>query len=724
VAGTDRGGTLKPGEVLNNTYIIETLIGAGGTGEVYRARNRASGREMAIKILRREFAQNPAFVNLMRREAEVLHEVVDDAVVRYHDLLESDTHGGFFFLAMEFIRGESLADLMSRGPVDEATLLQIARRVAQGLKAAHSKLAFHRDLSPDNIILRDGDASRAVVIDFGIAKDVSQDARTVVGSGFAGKFQYAAPEQMDGNVDGRSDLYSLGMTLIGAFRGRTPDVGGSFLEVIKSKSRKPDISDMPGLLHALVDRLVEPDPAKRFQSAGEVLEFLSHGGKPPRRAADAPDAGRAPAPERRSVLEEREARPAPRPAAARRGGGAGLWVGLVALIAILGGAGFYFGLGPGRAMLFGPEFPRADPYRFEILVTGPGAMTAAGNAPSPEAAAAFRAALAAINGGRTPEGEIAAASGVPGEGWQPAIVAIARAAGILPAWSLKVAGTAAELAGEAPDQATHDTVIAAAEAAAREGGITLASRITVAVQPLLLATLDREINSFATCGPLEVLGGDGTEVPPGQPVTVAGAVSRAEDQVLIERAVAPLLEGRPLRLKLGVLNVPVCRLMGVLPAEPSSQMTLRYSHGDKAGTVEDSIYRLNENPVVDLELAAADAGYLTVFYADSEGQVFHFLPHNNRPDNSLARVGTVTGDRRSVRLTWPEAEASVAQLGFRVVEPFGVNLITAIRTPRPLFAEMRPRAESIDAFLPALQAALAAAGPDAVVTYRYLATQP
>ena len=105
-------GILRSGELLNNTYVIEKLIGSGGTGEVYLAKNIVSGRKFAIKILKQEFSQNEAFINLMRREADVLHNVINDAVVRYNELLKSEMHGGFVFLVMEFIEGQQLAEIM------------------------------------------------------------------------------------------------------------------------------------------------------------------------------------------------------------------------------------------------------------------------------------------------------------------------------------------------------------------------------------------------------------------------------------------------------------------------------------------------------------------------------------------------------------------------------------------------------------------------------------
>ena len=99
--------------------------------------------------------------------------------------------------------------------------------MAEGLVATHARKIVHRDLSPDNIILRGGEPAQAVIIDFGIAKDASAGARTIVGNDFAGKYEYAAPEQMHGRAEPRSDLYALGASLLATFRGRVPDVGGS-----------------------------------------------------------------------------------------------------------------------------------------------------------------------------------------------------------------------------------------------------------------------------------------------------------------------------------------------------------------------------------------------------------------------------------------------------------------------------------------------------------------
>ncbi|MEL6235901.1 MAG: serine/threonine-protein kinase, partial [Pseudomonadota bacterium] len=431
MAADRMGGTLQRGDVLNNTYEIDELIAIGGTGEVYRARNRAAGREIAIKILRREYAGNETFLDLMRREAAVLHEVRDDAVVRYYDILHSDLHGGFTFLVMEYIRGESLADRMARAPLDEPTCLVIARRVAQGLKASHDKKAYHRDLSPDNVILREGDPARAVLIDFGIAKDVNEDARTIIGGGFAGKYQYAAPEQINGHSDGRSDLYSLGMTLIGAFRGGPPSAGASNIDILRAKDDPPEISDLPGKLRQLVGKLTNPDPNQRFQTPDEVLGFLSGSAMPPPAAEPAPSAARV--------------TPPPSVSAPRRSSG-GLVTVLLLLVALLGGGGWYFGLGPGRDLI-APQAPEVESYRMEILMAGPGRMRVSGHAPSDDAVATALTALTSLNNGTLPEGAIEAARNVPHPEWPNAVLAMARAASRMQVWWIYVEGLEAEIAG-------------------------------------------------------------------------------------------------------------------------------------------------------------------------------------------------------------------------------------------------------------------------------------
>ena len=137
--------------------------------------------------------------------------------------------------------------------------------------ATHARNIVHRDLSPDNIVLRGDDPAEAVIIDFGIAKDASAGARTIVGNDFAGKYEYAAPEQMHGRAEPRSDLYALGASLLAIFRGRVPDMGGSPGEVLRRKEQPLDTAGVPEPLKGLIDTLTQPDPARRPPSAAAAV---------------------------------------------------------------------------------------------------------------------------------------------------------------------------------------------------------------------------------------------------------------------------------------------------------------------------------------------------------------------------------------------------------------------------------------------------------------------
>jgi len=140
----------RPGDVLNNTYEIEGVLGRGGTGEVYRVVNKVTGRIFAIKALNAQFTGNEDYVELMKREEE-MRNIIHDSVVRYNECSRTDS--GSVILVMDYIAGPSLADAMIERQISEKELLIVAHRIAEGLVAAHGHGMVHRDLSPDNIIL-------------------------------------------------------------------------------------------------------------------------------------------------------------------------------------------------------------------------------------------------------------------------------------------------------------------------------------------------------------------------------------------------------------------------------------------------------------------------------------------------------------------------------------------------------------------------------------------
>ena len=264
----------KPGDLLNNTYRIEAILGRGGTSEVYRAQNEVSKRLIAIKALKSEFSDNEDYLTLMTREEEI-REIRHEAVVRYSE--NHRTRDGHIYLVMDYVEGPALEKIMQDGGMPADDLIKVIKRVAQGLQVAHSRNIVHRDLSPDNIILRGGVPEEAVIIDFGIAKDTNPGAKTIIGNEFAGKYGYAAPEQLSGNSDPRTDLYSLGALVLATFRGKKPDMGRNPMEILQKKALPLDTEGVPEPLKSLIDKMSDPIPDRRFQSAAALLASLEPG---------------------------------------------------------------------------------------------------------------------------------------------------------------------------------------------------------------------------------------------------------------------------------------------------------------------------------------------------------------------------------------------------------------------------------------------------------------
>jgi serine/threonine protein kinase len=270
-----RMSILRPGQLLAHTYEIEALVARGGMGEVYRARHIDVGSRHAIKVILPELANNPAIINMFTEEARKLRMVRDDAVVAYDGMFRDEN--GLRYLVMEYADGLPLSRAMREAPLRPEDVLRLRDRLAQGLGAAHAREIYHRDISPDNIILVDGRVDRAKIIDFGIAKAGAAGEHTIIGSDFAGKYSYVAPEQLGmfgGAVDGRSDLYSLGLVLAAAALGRPLPMGNSPASAIEARGRVPDLSALPEELRGELAPLLEPDPARRPGSVRELQASL------------------------------------------------------------------------------------------------------------------------------------------------------------------------------------------------------------------------------------------------------------------------------------------------------------------------------------------------------------------------------------------------------------------------------------------------------------------
>jgi serine/threonine-protein kinase len=288
---------VAPGTRLNGIYEIDRMIGVGGMGEVYKGHEIQTGTAVAIKMLLPEMAENEAALALFRKEASALHYLMHDAIVRYfvftvEPVLQRP------YLAMEFVDGRPLGDLLEEGPLTLEALLRLMKRVASGLKAAHERGIIHRDVSPDNIIVPQNDVARAKIIDFGIARSTQIGDATIIGSGFAGKHNYVSPEQIGlygGDVNAQSDVYSLGLVLFYALTGQKLDMGGTQFQLVEKRRRVPDLGAVDARVRPLLERMLQPDPKDRPAMA-EIEDWSIGSSKAP--AGKKPD--RAAAPDRRT----------------------------------------------------------------------------------------------------------------------------------------------------------------------------------------------------------------------------------------------------------------------------------------------------------------------------------------------------------------------------------------------------------------------------------------
>lgn len=263
------------GTQLSGIYELDERIASGGMGEVYRGHNIQTGDHVAIKIVLPEFARDQTILSLFRKEASILNHLSHDAVVRYH-VFTIDPGIGRPYLAMEFVDGQSLYDVMRGGAMATQDVRKLCHRLASGLSAVHQAGAIHRDLSPDNIILPGGRVERAKIIDFGIARSAAVGGETLIGGKFAGKYNYVSPEQLGlygGEVSEQSDIYSLGLVLAAALRGKPIDMGGSQYEIVEKRRTVPDLSGIDADFRDIVEAMLQPDPNDRPASMAEIARL-------------------------------------------------------------------------------------------------------------------------------------------------------------------------------------------------------------------------------------------------------------------------------------------------------------------------------------------------------------------------------------------------------------------------------------------------------------------
>jgi len=278
--------SLAPGQRLG-PYEIVSPLGAGGMGEVYRARDTRLERTVALKILPKEFSCDPVRKQRFEQEAKTISSLNHPHICVLHDVGHQD---GIDFLVMECVEGETLAKRLEKGPLPMEQVLKFGAQIADALDRAHRSGVVHRDLKPGNIMLT---PTGTKLLDFGLAKPavalVSGSTLTVAArpspmtqeGTIVGTFQYMSPEQVEGKgVDGRSDIFSLGAVLYEMVTGKKAFEGKSQLSVASAiLEKEPEaISAMklltpPALDHG-IRRCLAKDPEERWQTARDLAQEL------------------------------------------------------------------------------------------------------------------------------------------------------------------------------------------------------------------------------------------------------------------------------------------------------------------------------------------------------------------------------------------------------------------------------------------------------------------
>jgi serine/threonine-protein kinase len=269
------------GRTLNHRYLVEDKIGEGGFGAVFRGKQIATGREVALKILHPHNVSDETIVARFRREAEACSKLRDPHTVTTYDF--DETPDGILYLAMELLRGQSLHQLQKSqgGRLPAVRVLRIMEQVASSLAEAHAQGIVHRDMKPENVFIENrAGADHVKVLDFGIAKIVSDErpvpALTAVGQTL-GTLEFMSPEQLRGQqLDGRSDLYALGMMAYEMLAGRLPfHASRNPIDIINFHMKQPppapsQLAPDAGIrpeVDAVVLKMVQKDRDQRFDDA-------------------------------------------------------------------------------------------------------------------------------------------------------------------------------------------------------------------------------------------------------------------------------------------------------------------------------------------------------------------------------------------------------------------------------------------------------------------------
>jgi serine/threonine protein kinase/tetratricopeptide (TPR) repeat protein len=271
------------GRSLGGRYKILRILGEGGMGAVYQARDLELERIIALKVIRPELASNSGILQRFKQELILARNVTHKNVIRIYDLGEAD---GIKFITMEYVEGEDLRSLLrEKGKLAPAEAVAIVQQIGRALEVAHSEGVIHRDLKPQNVML--DPQGRVVVMDFGLARSLEAPGMTQTGA-LVGTLEYMSPEQaMGAELDQRSDLFAVGLIFYELLTGKTPYKADTAIASLmrRTQERALPASDVdnavPKSLCAIVSKCLERNPKDRYHDSGELLRALEAWGENP-----------------------------------------------------------------------------------------------------------------------------------------------------------------------------------------------------------------------------------------------------------------------------------------------------------------------------------------------------------------------------------------------------------------------------------------------------------
>lgn len=363
--------TLSPGENVGPYRIVEQL-GSGGMATVFKAYHPGLDRYVAIKVLHAAFKADPQFFERFQREARIVAKLEHPNIIPVHDFNE---HHGEPYLVMRFVEGDTMKPAMHGQPLPPAEVLRLMRPVCQALSYAHRQGVLHRDIKPSNIMVAED--GHVYLTDFGLARIVQAGESTLSQDMMIGTPQYISPEQAQGlrDLDGRTDIYSLGVVLYEMFTGRVPFSADTPFATVHDHIYTP--LPLPTSLNPNLDPAIErlllkalaKDPADRFKTADELLQALET-----------------------TLGEQAKPAPAPPPPAGKKNNLVWVWVAAAALVVLILASLLVIGLVRRASRnLAGPAAPvqvaAAEETKAPPATPGPSAADALPKPPQPGAPA-------------------------------------------------------------------------------------------------------------------------------------------------------------------------------------------------------------------------------------------------------------------------------------------------------------------------------------------------